>query len=450
MVDYNLLGTIVAIFWDENDNFNNTNTQLKIGRELFKAVHAVHTIDDFRNVLNSYPDNNQKFLLFVHVFHNEQRKGYYTFRNSKMMAVYENLNVYYISSAPKNNVQFGDQAATVYSYDAYHDLVGTVFKPQTKGTILGLPFGDSAKAGGASAISTGRQGYEKVEYALITAMFAAEFEQVQDFFDWDGDIKTNTQLFRLGHLKGRPDKKVVAAIPAATGMVDAAITATLLLELFKPTFLLMCGVCGGKKGTSLGDIIVAKKIFTFQKGKVDDFKEPDGGGLKLFNREKQPINSGEIYDSKGDRIEIGIEKFEIEHDSIIEIDSLLQGVIEPHFEDITAKINKEFKVFNRSVNVHFDSMACSTMVINKEGFFEERIKTVDRKTVAVEMESYAVARAAKYANNGMTKFLIVKSVMDNMTKKDDNSKLLAARSSALFLKYLIYDGILDKVKASAG
>src|SRR5690606_17219509 len=101
------------------------------------------------------------------------------------------------------------------------------------------------------------------------------------------------------------------------------------------------------------------------------------------------------------------------------------------------------KVWGTSINIHFEPMACSTMVINKDGFFEDHIKYVDRQTVAVEMESYGVARACQFGNEGKTNWIIFKSVMDNMTQKDDRAKRFAANTSALFLKHLIYDGVLQ-------
>jgi nucleoside phosphorylase len=82
------------------------------------------------------------------------------------------------------------------------------------------------------------------------------------------------------------------------------------------------------------------------------------------------------------------------------------------------------------------------MVINKEGYFENRIKTINRKTAAVEMESYGVARACDFANDGQTIPIIFKSVMDNTHKKEDKAKRFAAYTSAQLLKQLFDKGII--------
>ncbi len=87
-------------------------------------------------------------------------------------------------------------------------------------------------------------------------------------------------------------------------------------------------------------------------------------------------------------------------------------------------------------------MACSLSVIDKEDYFECNIKSVDRKTKAVEMESYGVARAVKLANGGKTKFIICKSVMDKTSNKVDGYKKPAANISAEFVQYILKNDII--------
>ena len=77
--------------------------------------------------------------------------------------------------------------------------------------------------------------------------------------------------------------------------------------------------------------------------------------------------------------------------------------------------------------------------MNKKGVFETQVTPIDRKTTGLEMESYAVAKACRISNNGKTKALIIKSVMDKTEHKDDKNKEVAALTSALFVKHLIND-----------
>ena len=246
----------------------------------------------------------------------------------------------------------------------------------------------------------------------------------------------------VGHLHDQPARRVIAAVPSATGMVDSAIIATQMLDLFKPKYLLMSGVCGGVKDTSFGDIVLAKRVFTFQKGKVSDILDNEKNPIDLYDKKGNKIDYDKLFDKDGNQIKISVEKFQIEHDSILEFQ--LKDWTDPVLEVIQQEINKTeiVKIWANPITIHFEPMACSTMVINKDGFFEDHIKYVDRQTVAVEMESYGVARACQFGNEGKTKWVIFKSVMDNMTQKDDRAKRFAANTSALFLKHLVYDGVL--------
>lgn len=54
-------------------------------------------------------------------------------------------------------------------------------------------------------------------------------------------------------------------------MVDAAILASEILIRFKPKYLIMTGVLGGKPNeTNIGDVIIATKVFEIDKGKITE------------------------------------------------------------------------------------------------------------------------------------------------------------------------------------
>jgi nucleoside phosphorylase len=104
-----------------------------------------------------------------------------------------------------------------------------------------------------------------------------------------------------------------------------------------------------------------------------------------------------------------------------------------------------------NLKIHIKPMACGLSVINKEGYFESRISKIDRNTVAVDMESFSIARSCDLSNDKQTNAIIIKSVMDKTSNKDDSSKKLAGYTSAqcafhliknfLFLIYLILNFI---------
>lgn len=238
---------------------------------------------------------------------------------------------------------------------------------------------------------------EKFDYAIINALYEDELKFIETFVIEEGRINDNQKVILYGRLKNRPDKKVIYTILPETGMVDAAIVTTDIITRYKPEYVFMTGVCGGSEKTELGDVVIANKVFVFQKG-----KETDTG----FKRESLEV---EIDIPARQNIERAISKIlhKMEDDNIA-----------------------PFKVY-------INPMACSMSVIDKEGFFEETLTTTDRKTMALEMESYGVARACKLANEGKTKAIIMKGVMDKTSGKDDSFKKKAGKNSATFLRYLL-------------
>lgn len=241
----------------------------------------------------------------------------------------------------------------------------------------------------------------RFDYAIISALYKDELKFIEPYLNNDGEFEHDEKkLVRYGHIKSDPSKKIVYSALLNTGMVDASIFATDILTRFKPRILIMPGVCGGKDAEELqlSDIVVATKVYTFQKGKLTD---------KEFKPEWEAVELN---------------------------DKLIQK-IQVHEDEVLAELKFTGKV-------HYEPMACSTAVIDKEGFLDNIIMQKDRKTIALEMESYGIARACEIANNGKTKALIIKSIMDKTTGKSDAFKDKAAKSAADFSMKLIEKGIL--------
>jgi len=327
--------------------------------------------------------------------------------------------------------------------------------------ILSIKPDDKIKVEDIKSIEPGKdkkKGFPKIKYAIITALYDIEFEEVKKVFNFpdEEEIEVGDKTYYIGYLNNNPDIKVVAGIPFNTGMVDASIMATQMLEIFHPDYILMSGVCGGFiDDCNLGDIVIARNVYTFQKGKLSDIKTKDKEGnfamIDLYDKDKNVVHYDKLYDIDGNQISISVERFKREDDSVITIDHF-KDKYDKHKNTIIDKINRKIKddlpiKLTNDVNLHYEPMACSTMVINKEGFFEDTLKAIDRKTIAVEMESYGVARACRYANEGKTKPLIFKSIMDFTYNKSDsdgsiNWKKVAAFTSAQFMGLLFENKII--------
>ncbi|MCF2221410.1 hypothetical protein H9Q08_19240 [Chryseobacterium sp. PS-8] len=240
------------------------------------------------------------------------------------------------------------------------------------------------------------------DYAIITALEEDEMEQILPLVETIED----DGHFRKGYFKSNPEKKVILASQLETGMVDASILATEIIMKFNPKYLIMPGVLGGKpKDTKIGDVIVANKVFTVDKGKIKDsdfFKEI----------EASTINNSKITAFKSHKIKI---------------------------QDYIRDSHPTHKAI---VNIHFDPIACVRQVIDQKGFFLENFTSIERKTIGVEMESYGVTRACELIGDKQTIPIIIKSVMDNTQDKTDGAKKFAAWTSAKFLDYIIKNDLI--------
>jgi len=143
------LEKIVLLIWDERENFENPNTQLKIGKDLFKDAILIENLDGLKSVLSSF-EQDQEFIFLVHLFHNLDNKGFYHFKNSKILKVYPSLKYYLISSAPKKSIYEKDlnQNLDVYTYDSFHENIGKskTFVPQSKKDLISICSEDIKKS----------------------------------------------------------------------------------------------------------------------------------------------------------------------------------------------------------------------------------------------------------------------------------------------------------------
>lgn len=260
---------------------------------------------------------------------------------------------------------------------------------------------------------------ESIDYVIQTALYYNELEEIKVAFD----LKDSDQ-FEFGNYVGYKfvfnGKKILAVSQHDMGMIDSSILATEIAIRFNPKFLIMPGVCGGNEKTNFGDIIISKKISLFQNGKItDNGHENESVEARVDDKILQKITLKEsdiVSEIKDEILEI------------IDSNDKRKSIFEP-FKDLDFKARPE-------------PTACSTMVIDKKGYFDEFIKSINRKTIAVEMEGYGMLRASQMIDN-RTKALLIKSVMDKTSEKNDNAKAFAAFISAQFVKKIIQKEILE-------
>lgn len=401
-IEFEKLEKIVVFFWDDSENFFLEKTQQKIGK-LFKKVHHINSLESFTESLNYYSDSNQQFLCFVHLSHSKENKGYDDFINSKILKVYPNLRFYLITSALRNQVydkERQNETLDVYTYDRYQEKIFSTFIPQTKLEITNLDIEQSPE------INCHISNQYQCDYAIITALENVEMENILPILTCSGRLHNDKHLMEYGFLTKNPKKKIAYASQQATGMIDAAILATELILQFKPKILIMAGVLGGKPNeVNIGDVVVATRTFTIDKGKIN---------------------------------EIGFKKeIETTSNESSQITRLMREK-----KNIVEHLRKQDETRDSKIDIHFGPIGCVRQVIDLEGYFDTNIIPIDRKAVALEMESYAVSRACELVNNGNTKALIIKSAMDNTVDKLDGAKKYAAWASAQFIQYILEKDII--------
>ncbi|WP_179347712.1 5'-methylthioadenosine/S-adenosylhomocysteine nucleosidase family protein [Winogradskyella pacifica] len=458
---------INIIVFDEDDNFKKSKELLGDEGYTIKRFFCIQKVDQLDHIIENQLKSDDYIFLVVHVFgKTDNLKGISKFKGSGIIEKYPNLEYMFISEGNKQDdikklmIDNKHNEFLLKNVFKYHEVRDELKTDRAKAITIKDLLNSNNKVemeGETKLNSSNNQKYPQIKYAVITALFDDEFEELKKVFNFpeDKEIHTKKKVFYRGYLKENPEIEIIAAIPNATGMLDTSIIATQLLEFFNPEYLLMSGVCGGSEDTDFGDIILAKQIFTFQKGKISDVKTENSEGkvvdITLYDFDKNVIDYNKLFDQNGNLISVSIEKFEREHDSIISLDSLFEDKLNPKLDIVKQNINKNIKetsfIDNKSINIIIGPMACSTMVINKNGFFEDTIKGIHRKTVAVEMESYGVARACQFANNGKTIPIIFKSVMDKTVNKEDtvdgiNYKKFAAYTSAQFMKELFLNKII--------
>ena len=274
--------------------------------------------EEFDKVINAYNAGKSKFFI----------KGeLQSFNRLRLLKVYQ-------ATALWGDKRFAVQALADQGFLETNTIGRTGFLNQ-KGmelfgdditaNVLTMDFGEQKEVKAQEEVQVAETTIDhKFDYAIITALYKDELKYVEPYINCEGEFtEDDKKLIRYGTLKANPNVKIVYASLLTTGMVEAAIVATDIITQYNPRVLFMPRVCGGKDVESLNleDIIVATKVFTFQKGKLKDGK---------FHGEWEGV---ELNDKL-------IQKIQAEEENII-------GDL--HFEG----------------KVHYEPMACSTAVIDQ-------------------------------------------------------------------------------------
>ncbi|WP_437760194.1 pentapeptide repeat-containing protein [Sorangium sp. So ce1389] len=281
--------------------------------------------------------------------------------------------------------------------------------------------------------------------------------------------------------RGQP-LRVAAAWSGRMGESAAAARAQGLIEELDPGCLAMCGICAGRRGeVSLGDVIVADRVYSYDEGKRVA-PGGDGGGGEFFHdietynlertwnmdaalfareferqaplaRERPPSKASQAWWLRhalyASQVEGGpppvllperaarcpgwTERIgELEAQGVLRIgDGGLElteaGVAQVRRDRV---VHPDGPPPARPFRVHIGPIATGKAVQEDAGLFE-RLKPIGRRVLGVEMEAAAIGYVAERLGR---RSIIAKAVSDHGDhEKDDSFRAFACRASAEFL-----------------
>lgn len=185
------------------------------------------------------------------------------------------------------------------------------------------------------------------------------------------------------------------------GLVNAAVAAGICIDRYKPKTVAMSGICGGfSKNTSIGQLLISDMAYEYQTGKWTN----DG-----FSQEPYQVQINQ--------------QTRVALRSILSRDRLIHHLEEGFFHG------------HRPSNVTPPMLAVftsgSAVIASKEHL--EKISSIHRKVAGLDMEIYAIKRAADLSG-GRPNLVCAKVVVDLAdSNKDDNLHKYGSHVSAKFI-----------------
>jgi nucleoside phosphorylase/CheY-like chemotaxis protein len=249
------------------------------------------------------------------------------------------------------------------------------------------------------------------DVGIVTSYPAVELSAVLDLCN--GFIPEFHPLDELHYHTAKWDRRekklrVVACAAPSMGMTSACVTATKLIQRFRPRYLVMSGIAAGtSKDVTFGDVIVAESCYDYGSGKI--LEDEDGKRTFVASPQQIPISA--------------------------KLKALLQNW-EANQRQM-AEIGKEWS-FDGSFKpkMKLGILASGAAVVQSEAIVQEVLST-SRKVAGLEMEAYGVFQAATLSSLPKPEVLVAKSVCDFADRKkgDDHQKLAAFTSARFIYKF---------------
>jgi hypothetical protein len=230
-----------------------------------------------------------------------------------------------------------------------------------------------------------------IDFAILTALSGDEYSAFRNKISVNSSSTEESSNFIMGKFNKIPSakndylKKILIYRQTQIGMVEASICTNKIIHEHNPKFILMGGVCGGRKGrVNRYDIIIPRQVIEFTTGKLEN------GETCTYD-----------YTSKT-RIDL--------HTWLSESERIRR--IKKNMFSLIPSSEKKYESICGRIEVKFDDLACVPWVIKTNEWLEEHAKKYDEKIIGLEMESYGVNRSYDLNTDKLFAALVVKSVMD--------------------------------------
>lgn len=220
--------------------------------------------------------------------------------------------------------------------------------------------------------------------------------------------REGTSYLRGVHHVGDRSISIVAVRQLGKGLTSAAVTTTKAICLWRPSVVVMTGICAGvAKSVQLGDLVVATQCFEHASGQL-----VGGQIIPVQNR-------------------IALEPWFLDYlMSISESDTCATAIQTGY----PAGLPDDF-----SMRIHYGSMACGPLVV-KDSEYVATLRSREHSLLALDMESYGVVLAASMCSTPARAVhaVVVKGVVDYAdNSKNDDWHDYAAYASAAFARHVI-------------
>ena len=248
----------------------------------------------------------------------------------------------------------------------------------------------------------------QTDLAIICALNSPELESVRRLgWAWTRIELANDHIpyYRGEYVRSGEGRVVHAAAAPRMGMTAAAVLATKMILAFRPRYLAMSGIAAGIRGrVGLGDVVVVDTAFDYGSGKFQGT-----GGRSRFLQEPHHLQLAAELRSKAKLLS------EDGH----WLSDIRRGWPAP--------------APDTELRIHLGPLASGAAVL-ADSKVSERLLSLHRKLLGIDMETYGVFCAASEASVPRPQPLVIKGICDFADEeKGDDLQRYAAYTSACVL-----------------